>query len=85
MKIPYTYTIEQLDITYGHMVVKYLPEDTALTALSYNVPIMFNEDGTQKPLVENIDMYAPYREWGAQKYLKDNANTLINSSGTIAQ
>lgn len=85
MKIPYTYTIEQLDITYGHMVVKYLPDDVSLTAHSYNIPIQFNEDGTQKSLVENIDMYAPYREWGAQKFLKDNADTLLNSSGNVGQ
>lgn len=85
MKIPYTYKIEQLDITYGNMSIKYLPDDTSLTALSYNIPIQFNEDGTQKPLVENIDMYAPYREWGAQKFLKDNADTLLNSSGNVGQ
>lgn len=85
MKIPYTYKIERLDITYGHMDIMYLPDDTSLTALSYSIPIQFNEDGTQKPLVENIDMYAPYREWAAQKFLKDNADTLLNSSGNVGQ
>lgn len=84
MKNAYTYKIEQLDIAYGCMSVKYTPEDARLTALSYNIPVVFEEDGSQKPLLENIDMYAPQREWNAQKFLIENADTLVSSTGTIS-
>lgn len=83
MKNAYTYKIEQLDIPNGTMVVKYTPSDTSLTSISYNIPVLFNEDGTQKPLMDNIDHYAPNREWNAQKFLKENAEALINSTGTV--
>jgi hypothetical protein len=83
MKIPYSYEIYKLNIQTGHIEIKYMPEDETLTAITYNVPIIFNEDGTQMELKENIDRFAPYREWAAQKFLIQNANTVLNLTGTI--
>jgi hypothetical protein len=83
MKIPYTYEIYKLNIQTGCIAIKYLPLDTTLTAITSNVPIIFNEDGSQMSLTDNIDCCAPYREWAAQKFLMENADTLLNSTGTI--
>jgi hypothetical protein len=83
MKIPYTYTIYKLNIQTGHIEIKYTPEDETLTAITFNVPILFDEDGNQFEIQKNIDMFAPYREWAAQKFLIENTDSILNSTGTI--
>lgn len=83
MKISYKYEIQKVDIQNGHLLIKYTPEEEALASVALNIAILFNEDGTQKPIQENIDLFAPQNQWAAQKYLLENANTLLNSSGTI--
>jgi hypothetical protein len=83
MNQPYQYKIEQLDIAYGNMLVKYIPSDESLTALSFNIPILFEEDGLQKELTANIDKFAPQRQWAAQKFFIENGDSLVNLTGTV--
>lgn len=83
MKIAYTYEIYKLNYSNGHFEVRYIPSDTALTAITWNVPVVFKEDGTRMELEENINMFAPYREWAAQKFMLENTDTLLNATGTI--
>lgn len=80
MKEAYTYKIEQLDIQYGHVLVKYIPTNQSLTALSYSVPIEIDESGAVIPLETLVDKFAPQREWAAQKFLKENADSLLANS-----
>ncbi len=83
MKIPYTYEIYRLNYSQGHFEVRYTPSDPALTAITWNIPVMFDENGEMIPVETMIDTFAPYREWAGQKFLLENTDTLLNSTGTI--
>lgn len=83
MKIPYTYEIYKLNYSTGHFEVRYIPSDPELTAVTWNVPVMFDADGNLIPVEDTIDFYAPHREWAGQKFLLVNKDNLINATGVI--
>jgi len=71
----YTFTIEQLLYDRGTMLVKYLPVDTTLPAITLNVPIWPSMD------LNNIkaytDSFAPYASWYAQKMILEHSLELM--------
>lgn len=83
MKIPYTYTIEQLDVQFGQILVKYTPTDENLTSITLNILMEFGEDGTALPLELLIDKNAPYREWASQNFFISNSDSLLNATGRV--
>lgn len=83
MKFAYTYEIYKLNIAQGHIEVKYTPKDEMLSAITHNIPIMFEESGEVMAVEKNIDYFAPHNVWAAQKHIIDNAETLQNHTGEI--
>lgn len=83
MKFAYTYEIYKLNIAQGHIEVRYTPKDESLSAITYNIPVMFEESGEVMTVEKNVDSFAPHTTWAAQKYIIDNAATLQNSTGEI--
>lgn len=81
-KFDFTYTIKQVDIHNGLILVEYKPLQENLTTHTLNVPTYNRkQDDTMFTIEETINEFAPHTIWESQEVLL-NAN-LLNSTGTV--
>jgi hypothetical protein len=83
MKFPYTYEIYKLNLAQGHFEVKYTPKEEVLSALTFNLPVMFDEAGAPIGMEEIIENFAPHQTWAAQKFIIENKDTILDKTGEI--
>ena len=60
------------------IVVKYIPENTNLTSISYNIPILYDFDANN--MTQYVDRWAPRQQWFAQEMVLNHSETIMNSS-----
>ena len=84
IKQNYTYTICQIDIPNSMMLVKYVPENQALTSCDWNIAAYHTKpDGSLMTIDECIDHCAPHMLWAAQKALINNYQQLLNKTAKV--
>jgi hypothetical protein len=74
---PYTFTVQKLLFDMGCMEVRFLPTDTALSAIVTTIPIWPAMDITN--LKAYLDNFAPHDRWYAQKVITDHGNTILGN------
>lgn len=73
----YTFTIQQLLFDQGTMLIKYLPTNTALSAIVLNVPIWPSMD--MNDMKTYLDHFAPNEKWFAQQIILNHSDQLIGN------
>lgn len=73
----YTFTIQQLLFDQGTMLIKYLPTNTALSAIVLNVPIWPSMD--MNDMKTYLDNFAPNEKWFAQQIILNHSDQLIGN------
>jgi len=80
----YAYRYEIMSIFNGvesgnpGILIKYIPENTNLTSLSFNIPILYNFDVNN--MSEYVEQWAPHQQWFAQEMVLNYSDTIMNSS-----
>lgn len=83
-KYEFTYTIKQIDITNGDVLVEYLPTDTNLVKYVYNIGAYGRtETGELKTIEQTIIDNAPHGMWETQEMLLLNHDNILNKTGVI--
>lgn len=83
-KYEFTYTIKQVDIANGDILVEYLPVNDKLIKYVYNVGAYGRtETGELKTVDQTVLDNAPHGMWETQEMLLINLDSIINKTGTI--
>lgn len=83
-KYEFTYTIKQIDLQYGDILIEYLPTNPNLLKYTLNVGAHGrNEDGTLKTTEQTILDNAPHGMWETQELLLAEHDALINKTETV--
>jgi hypothetical protein len=75
----YTFKVMGISAQSGNagIEVKYIPDDTRLTSLSYNLPI--NPDFDVNNMATYVDQFAPRQQWYAQEMILQHEAAILNS------
>lgn len=76
-KFDYTFTIQQLLFDQGTMLIRFLPTNTALSAIVLNVPIWPSMD--MNDMKTYLDNFAPNEKWFAQQIILNHSDQLIGN------
>jgi hypothetical protein len=79
MDVEFTHELISVDIENGTMEVRYIPEDSNLSIVLYNIRFVLSqeENATFEDHYENsIRIHAPFGLWQTQKAMIENADEL---------
>jgi hypothetical protein len=81
-KYEYTFKVVSLSPEQGHILVDYLPNDTSLTKITLNIPILANFSPSN--LESMIDTFAPHARWFGQKTILNYESVLLGANSNIS-
>lgn len=83
-KFEFTYTIKQIDLQHGDVLIEYLPTNPSLTKYIWNVGAYGRtETGELKTIEQTILDNAPHGMWETQEMLLSIHDNILNKTETI--
>ena len=83
-KYEFKYTIKEINLQTGNVLIEYVPINTLLTNYILNIPVfLYDENDKKYTLIESINLYAPHNMWETQEMLLEHGASILNTSGII--
>ena len=81
----YTYTVKEVNLIGGNVLVEYKPTNINLTTITLNLPAHMKKEGEENftDIAEIILSFAPHLQWEAQEYLKEQYDNIMNKTDTV--